>query len=93
MGAGVAKRGGTRQPCGGGRDARGRPPGPVPAPGVDSTGAPRTVRPDVIGDIVLLLVLLVPIALWAVVRWLPQQRRRQTREAPAVGPQKRWWQP
>ncbi len=46
------------------------------------------------GDILLLLVLLVPIALWAVVRWLPEQRRKQAPKSPTTtGPRKRWWQP
>ena len=45
------------------------------------------------GDVLLLVVLLVPIAVWFVVRWLPEQRRKQPQKSRAPGPRKRWWQP
>ena len=49
---------------------------------------------DVTVDIVLLLVLMVPIALWAVLRWLPERREKAEGRTPAPsGPRKRWWQP
>jgi len=60
---------------------------------VDSPRAPPTAVAVVTGDIILLLVLLVPIALWVVVRWLPEQRRRQSPRSQPTGPRKRWWQP
>ncbi len=45
------------------------------------------------GDVVLLAVLFVPVALWLLVRWLPDRRRTRTPRPPAAGPRKRWWQP
>ncbi len=45
------------------------------------------------GDVILLVVLLVPIVLWFALRWLPEQRRRQPHRSVATGPRKRWWQP
>jgi len=47
----------------------------------------------VIGVVILFAVLLVPIGLWMVLRWLPEQRARQTPKAAPTGPRKRWWQP
>jgi len=48
----------------------------------------------VTGDIVLLGILLIPIALWGLLRYLPEQRRRQgAKPARPAGPRKRWWQP
>jgi len=47
----------------------------------------------VTGDLILLGVLLVPLALWLVLRWLPEQRRKQAPTSAAPGPRKRWWQP
>ncbi len=49
--------------------------------------------PAVTVDIILLVVLTGPIALWALLRWLPEQRRSAQGRAPAPGPRKRWWQP
>jgi len=43
--------------------------------------------------VVLLVVLALPIVLWAVVRWLPGRRGRPVPERPVAGPRKRWWQP
>jgi hypothetical protein len=47
----------------------------------------------VIGAVVLLLVLVVPIVLWAIVRWLPGRRQARPPARPTGGPRKRWWQP
>jgi len=61
---------------------------------VDSPDA-RPFGPDgVTVDLLLLLVLMVPIAVWAVLRWLPERRERAAGRQPAPpGPRKRWWQP
>ena len=60
---------------------------------VASAGAPRTDGPVVIGAIILLIVLVVPIALWAFTRWLPGRQRARPPAQPKAGPRKRWWQP
>jgi len=45
------------------------------------------------GVVLLFALLLVPIGLWVVLRWLPEQRRNQAAKAPQTGPRRRWWQP
>jgi len=48
----------------------------------------------VTGVVILLAVLLLPIVLWGLLRWLPQHRAdRSSKAARPVGPRKRWWQP
>jgi hypothetical protein len=47
----------------------------------------------VTGVAILFAVLLLPIGVWLLVRWLPEQRARQTPRGPATGPRRRWWQP
>jgi|GEM_PF-2114198 len=45
------------------------------------------------GVVLLFAILLVPIALWIVLRWLPGKRRAQAPKAAQTGPRRRWWQP
>jgi len=45
------------------------------------------------GVVILFVILLVPIGLWMVLRWLPEQRRTRAPKAPHTGPRRRWWQP
>jgi len=48
----------------------------------------------VTGVVILFAVLLLPIVLWGIVRWLPERRgRRSPKAAAPTGPRKRWWQP
>ena len=69
----------------------GRQPGQGRSPGIgrrrtgNSPRAHPALRLTVTGDVILLLVLMVPIGLWLAVRWLPEQRRKQAPRLPPPG--------